>query len=163
MILDTMGNTVRNAPPHSGVRFSTSKYDAIQITLKTEVATSGNFYIAAGSHTNFSEDQDVSFRFNSGAWTTCVVPLSSAADYTGYLTKFRVDIGAEAGEKIEIKEIKAVKRGNSAVPFQLERVFHTYSDKLHEVVRIVAASEYSGGGSVLSKIVIPESNVNKII
>ncbi len=147
----------------SGVRFSTSKYDAIQITLKTEVATSGNFYIAAGSHTNFSEDQDVSFRFNSGVWTTCVVPLSSAADYTGYLTKFRVDIGAEAGEKIEIKEIKAVKRGNSAVPFQLERVFHTYSDKLHEVVRIVAASEYSGGGSVLSKIVIPESNVNKIV
>ena len=24
MILDTMGNTVRNTPPHSGVRFSTS-------------------------------------------------------------------------------------------------------------------------------------------
>ena len=147
----------------SGVSFSASKYDALQITLKTKSAANGNIYIVAGSHGSFSEDQDIGFRFNSGVWTTCVVPLSSASDFSGTVRGFRLDIGAEAGEKIEIKEIKAVKRGNSAVPFQLERVFHTYSDKLHEVVRIVAASEYEGGGQFCSMVTIPKESVSKLI
>lgn len=147
----------------SGVSFSAAEYDAVQITLKTEYANGGNIYIVAGSHAHFSEDQNIGFKCRTGDWTTCIVPISAAADYSGYVTGFRLDIGAEAGERIEIKEIKAVKRGDSSVPFQLERVFHTYSDKIHEVVRIVATAEYSGGGEFLSKTVIPKSSVNKII
>ena len=147
----------------SGINFRAADYDAVQITLKTQYASGGNIYIIAGSHGNFSEEQDISFKCRSGDWATCIVPVSVAADYTGYVTGFRLDIGAEAGERIEIKEIKAIKRGSSSVPFQLERVFHTYSDKVHEVVRIVATNEYSGGGKFLSQIVIPESKVSKIV
>ncbi|MBQ7698872.1 MAG: dockerin type I repeat-containing protein [Clostridia bacterium] len=147
----------------SGINFSAEKFDAVQITIKAESASGGNIYIAAGSHSNFSEDQDIAFRFNPGEWVTCIVPLNTAKDYTGNVTRFRLDVGSEAGELIQIKELKAIKRGNSSVPFQLERIFHTYSDKIHEVVRIVAVSEYSNGGSFSSQYIIPANNVNKLV
>ena len=148
---------------YTSLNFSANDYDAIQITLKTEYAQSGNFYIIAGSHKNYSEDQNIGFRFNSGDWVTCVVPLSTARDYTGSVTGFRIDMGAEAGELVQIKELKAIKRGSASVPLSLERVFHTYSDKLHEVVRVVASSEYASGGRFESRIVIPENTVSKLI
>jgi hypothetical protein len=145
------------------VKFDTQEYDAVQITLKTESAMSGSFYIIAGSYNGYNGDQHVNFKFNSGDWATCVVPLSAIPDYTGYVTGFRIDVGAETGENIEIKELKAIKRGASSTPFQLERVFHTYSDKLHEVVRIVATSEYEGGGTLSSRISIPADTVRKFV
>lgn len=147
----------------SAVNFDTSKYDAVQITLKTEASQSGTFYIIAGSQKGYNAEQHIGFRFNSGEWSTCVVPLSTIPDYTGFVTGFRIDVGDVIGEKIEIKEVKAINRGVSSVPFQLERVFHTYSDKLHEVVRIVAASEYEGGGRFETQFSIPAQNVRKFV
>ena len=145
------------------VQFDTKEYDAIQMTIKTESAQTGNFYIIAGAQTGYNGEQNVGFRFNSGDWVTIVVPLSTIPDYTGYVTGFRIDIGEANGEHVEIKELKAIKRGESSAPFQLERVFHTYSDKMHEVVRIVASADYEGGGSFMSTISIPESTVRKFV
>ena len=145
------------------VNFDTQEYDAVQITLKTESAMSGNFYIIAGAQNGYNGEQHVGFRFNSGEWVTCVVPLSAIPDYTGSVTGFRIDIGEATDEKIEIKELKAIKRGESSTPFQLERVFHTYSDKLHEVVRIVTTSEYDGSFTLSSRISIPADTVRKFV
>ena len=148
---------------YTPVSFSAEKFDAIQITIKTEAAQSGNFYIVAGSQRTYNAEQNIGFRFNSGEWTTFVVPLASIPDYTGTVTGFRIDVGEAEGELVQVKELKAIKRGDSSVPLSLERVFHTYSDKLHEVVRIVASGEYTGGGRFESKTVIPKSTVNKLI
>lgn len=145
------------------VEFSTDEFDAVQITLKAEAAQSGMFYIIAGSQTGYNGDQHVGFTFNSGEWVTCVVPLSTIPDYTGKVTGFRIDIGDAKGELVQIKELKAIKRGESAAPFRLERIFHTYSDKIHEVVRIVAEAEYDGGGRYESRMTIPEQNVRKFV
>ena len=147
----------------STVNFSTSDYDAVQITIKSEYTTSGNFYIAAGSQTGFNAEQHVDFRFNSGDWDTVIVPISVVPDYTGNVTRFRVDCGSQTGEKIEIKELKAVKRGVLAVPFSLERVYHTYSDKMHETLRIVATSDYTGGGRFETTVAIPAETVRKLV
>ena len=143
--------------------FSTELYDAVQITLKTEYATSGNFYIIAGSAGNYNADQHTDFRCISGQWTTIVVPLSVIYDYTGYVKGFRIDIGDHPGEIIEIKELKAVKRGEAAVPFALEHIFHTYSDKMHEVIRVVATGDYDKGGRLENEILIPENTVRKFV
>ena len=145
------------------VQFDTKEYDAIQMTIKTESAQTGNFYIIAGAQTGYNGEQNVGFRFNSGDWVTIVVPLSTIPDYTGYVTGFRIDIGEANGEHVEIKELKAIKRGESSAPFQLERIYHTYSDKMHEVVRIVATDPYEGGGTLRSLISIPESTVRKFV
>ena len=45
----------------------------------------------------------------------------------------------------------------------LDHTFHTYSDKLHEEVRVVASDNYTGGGSLETKYVIPSSCVNSVI
>ncbi|MBO4423870.1 MAG: hypothetical protein J5879_10540 [Clostridia bacterium] len=148
---------------HTSVTFDTAEFDAIQITIRAEASQSGSFYVAAGPHNGFTADQHVSFRFSSGKWSTVVVPLSSMPDYTGKLTKFRIDVGTEAGELIEIKELRAIKRGESSVTLRLEHVFHTYSDKMHEVVRAVADAEYTAGGVLQSQIVIPSDRVRKFV
>ena len=147
----------------TSVRFSTDEYDAVQITLKTEYSTGGNFYIAAGSHGGFNAEQHVDFYFTPGVWDTVVVPLSVVADYNGYVTGFRIDCGSKSGEVIEVKELKAIKRGDASVPFALERVFHTYSDKMHEVVRGVLTDDYTGGGKLETKTVIPADTVRKFV
>ena len=146
------------------VNFSTEKFDTVQITLKTESAANGNIYIIAGSQQGYSAEQHTDFSFTSGGdWVTCVIPLSLITDYTGTVRGFRLDCGATAGEVIEIKEIRAVKRGGSSMAFKLERVFHTYPDKIHEVVRAVSLYGYEDGGTLLTRTVIPAENVRKFV
>lgn len=145
------------------VKFSAEEYDAVQITMKAEYSTNGNVYIAAGAQTGFNAEQHTDFKLMQDAWTTVVVPLSHLPDYNGFVTAFRIDVGSQAGEKVEIKEIKAIKRGNASVPFALERIFHTYSDKMHEVVRIVATADYDNGGALETAAMIPADTVRKLV
>ncbi|MBQ3869411.1 MAG: hypothetical protein II777_02595 [Clostridia bacterium] len=145
------------------VNFSAEEFDAVQITIKSENTTSGTFYIAAGSQTYFNSEQHTSFRFDAGEWCTVVVPLSVMPDYTGKVTAFRIDCGEQAGEIIEVKELKAIKRGEASVPFALEHIFHTYSDKMHEVVRVVAVADYDKGGRLENSVVIPADTVRKFV
>ena len=148
----------------TAVNFSTEEFDTVQITLRTESAGNGNFYIVAGGKQGYSAEQHVDFSFTSaGEWVTCVVPLSVVEDYTGSVRGFRIDCGAVEGELIEIKEIKAIKRGDTSVSFKLERVFHTYSDKIHEIVRAVSLYEYDNGGTLMTKTEIPAGNVRRIV
>ncbi len=158
--------TVTNSnDPYLGtaVNFSTNDFDAVQITIKSEHAANGNFYIAAGSHPGFNSEQHVDFRFSPGNWDTVIVPISTVPDYTGNVTAFRIDCGTQKGELIEIKELKAIKRGDIAVPFALERIYHTFSDKMHEVLRIVATGDYDRGGRFETSVVIPADTVRKFV
>ncbi|MBP5208684.1 MAG: hypothetical protein J6330_09560 [Clostridia bacterium] len=157
--------TVKNANDpyvHCETNFSTQDYDSIQITIKTESSTSGVFYIAAGSYGWFNGDQHISFKFSSGDWNTVVVPISSIPDYTGTVKGFRFDCG-ETGETIQIKDVRAIKRGDASVPFALERIFHTYSDKMHEVVRVVLTDDYTAGGKLETITKIPVDTVRKFV
>ena len=45
----------------------------------------------------------------------------------------------------------------------LDHTFHTYSDKLHEELRVVASDNYTGGGVFETKTVIPKDTVNSLI
>lgn len=143
--------------------FSADKYNAVRITLKTEYSSYGQIFLIAGSKKTFSAEQYMPFKFTAGQWITVTVPLSSIPDYNGTVTGFRIDCGYQAGEQITIKEITAISRGTSSVPLTLEHIFHTYSDKMHEVVRAVAVGDYTGGGRFESKTVIPADTVRKII
>ena len=148
---------------YCGVSYSTEKYDAVRITIKPEISTVAYIYLIAGSQTNFNPQQITNFKCTAGKWTTVIVPFSSIPDYTGNVKGFRIDCGSQAGEVVEIKEIKAINRGGSTAPFALERIFHTYSDKMHEVVRAVATGEYSDGGRFETQTVIPADTVRKLV
>ena len=143
------------------VSFSADEYSAVQLTIRTEYATSGNIYIIAGSGTQFSDEQRVDFNCIAGQDTTVYIPLYVISDYTGTVTGFRIDCGYKSGEKIVIKEITAVNRGKNSAPFAYEHNFYTYSDKMHEMFRVIATDSYSKGDRFETKTVIPANTVRK--
>ena len=51
----------------------------------------------------------------------------------------------------------------SKAPFLLEHIFHTYSEKMYEVVRIVATGDYKSGGRLETSVVIAADTVRKVI
>ena len=148
---------------YTTVRFDTEKYDAVEITMKTERAEVGEIFLIAGGHDGYSAEQRTSFAVTPGEWTTVTVPLAVIPDYTGTVRGFRLDFGAAADEVVEISTLRAVKTGASSAPFALERIFHTYSDKVHEVLRVVATNDFEGGGRFESEIRIPADTVGAVL
>ena len=148
---------------YSSVSFSAEKYNALQITLKTEYETTCYVYIMAGSRREFSQDQMTSFHCIAGQENTVYVPLSFLPDYYDTVHAIRLDCGNKVGEHIEITEIKAISRGNDTIPLSFERTYHTYSDKIHEEFRVVATADYADGAKFETKVSIPEDKVRKIL
>ncbi|MBQ7698873.1 MAG: dockerin type I repeat-containing protein [Clostridia bacterium] len=146
----------------SKISFSADKYNAILLTIRTEYSTFGNFYLIAGSQTQYNNDQRVDFTCLAGRDTTIYVPLSGISDYTGTVKGFRIDCGIQSGENIVIKELKAISRGKDSVPFSFERTYYTYSDKMHEMLRVIATDNYTNGGRFETKTVIPADTVRKL-
>lgn len=148
---------------YSGVSYSADEFDAVRITINAEISAAAYIYLIAGSKENFNQEQMIGFKFIAGKKNTVVVPLSSLPDYTGTVKGFRIDCGTQGGEKVEISEIKAIKRKDITIPLALERIFHTYPDKMHDVVRVVAVSDYNDGGVLETQTVIPADTVRKLI
>lgn len=141
---------------HWNVSYNTNDYNAIQLTMRTEYATNATLYFKAGSYAGFNSDQIVSFSVAPGdEYCTYIVPLSSIPDYTGKVEAIRVDCGEKIGEKIEIKEMKAIKiNTTAATSMKLDRNLHVYGDKLHQQIRVVAENDTIGfkGFGALTKI-----------
>ncbi|MBQ1848555.1 MAG: hypothetical protein II135_11160 [Clostridia bacterium] len=148
---------------YASVDYSAEEFDAVKITINAEYSTVAYLYLIAGSAKDYNQPQMIACRFLPGKKSTVVVPLSSLPDYTGRVKGFRLDCGVQGGEHVEITEIKAIKCRDLSVPLALERIFHTYPDKMHDVVRIVATDDYENGGRFETETVIPADTVRKFI
>ena len=140
-----VGNT--NDPYfHWGVKYNAEDYNAIQITMRTEHASNVHIYLYTESTGGFNADQLTSFSVKPGdEYCTVIVPLTTIPNYTGKVEGIRVDCGSKVGEKIEIKEMKAVKiNTTAATTLRLDRNYHVYGDKLHQQIRIVANGDTKG-------------------
>ena len=126
-----------------GLCFPAAEYNAVQFSVKT-TSTKGELYFIAGSRTGHSGDQMVKFDLiGDGEWHTYTVVLTTVPDYTDVVTSLRFDIG-NGGNAVEIKNIKAVKLDTSAPAILLDRTFHTYSDKMNQVLHFVASQRVEG-------------------
>lgn len=158
-----------NADPYvnftPGFSVSTEQYDAVLITMRTEVAASAQIYFAAGSHSGIDGTQIVSFNIVPGeAFRTYLVPLSTAQDFTGNITALRLDVGTDVGEIIEISEIKLVKTIYSGVPtVVLDRTLHTYSDKLNQVLHFVTTGTVDNMTAYGMETAVEASRVNSLL
>ena len=122
------------------LRYSTEEFNAVAVTLKSEHSTSGRLYLVAGSYGGFNADQSVEFSISAdGEFHTVYIPLNMVPDYTGTLTRLRFDIGSKVGEQVQISSIKMVQLEASAPAVKLDRTYHLYSDKVNEVIRLVAS------------------------
>lgn len=123
------------------VSIDTKKYNALHIVLKCDAAQSGEVYIANGK--GFNSAQNVSFQIEPGTgFNSYVIPLNTIPDYTAAkMTALRLDIGAANGELVEISTLEAVHIDSDAPTINLDRVFHTYADKLHEQLHFVCVGD----------------------
>ncbi len=145
-----------------GLCFPAEEYNAVQFSVKS-TATEGYLYFIAGKSTGHNSDQQVRFDLEpNGEWNTYTVALNTVPDYTDMVTSLRFDIG-NAGEQVEIKDIKAVKLDTSAPAILLDRTFHTYSDKMNQVLHFVASEQVEGIKGMGYVTNIPADTVAKII
>ena len=126
-----------------GLCFPAEEYNAVQFSMKT-TSTWGELYFLAGGRTGHSADQMVKYDLiGDGEWHTYTVVLTTVPNYTEMVNSLRFDVG-NGGHKVEIKDIKAVKLDTTAPAIQLDRTFHTYSDKMNQVLHFVASEHVEG-------------------
>ena len=146
-----------------GISISSEEYDAIQITLKAEYSDILSVLLLVDGGSAFSPDRQLVHRFNAGEKTTVVIPFSAMKDLYGDITCIKLALGVKSKENIEISEMKLLKRGGDYYPLLLERSYHTYPDKMHEQLRVVANAVYKEKGWFGETIVIPANTVRKMV
>ncbi len=148
---------------YCGTKFSAEEYNALKVTIKTDIDSICYVYIMAGSYKQFNQEQMTKFQCIPGQECTVYVPLYALPDYTGNVMGVRLDCGKQTGDHIEITELKAINRANDTVPLAFERTYHTYPDKIHEEYRIIATDDYENGSKFETRTLIPADKVRKVV
>ena len=144
--------------------FSADTYDALLVTMRTEVAYNAAIYLAAGSHGGIDGSQVVTFSVTPGETSTYLIPLNNVADYEGTVKSLRLDVGDKGGEVIEVTEIKAVKTAPSNVPaVGLDRVLYTYPDKLNTAIHLVTTDVVKNMTAYGMETAIDKSRVKSML
>ena len=147
---------------NTNVNFSTSNYNTIQITIRSQEADSCSIYFYTDGVGGFNAEQCVSFKIIPGAAGTYTIPIGPVANYTGNVRGIRVDCGETVNETITISSLKAVYAENISSSIKYERTFHTYSEKLYDELRFVATQNITDISSVGIQTKIPTASVSKI-
>ena len=160
--------------PYFGVDMScsTNDYNAVRITMKC-TGNQGVIYFIAGEKTGYNADQKALFKLiNDGEYHTYIVPLdaslTSSSGNNGYsdvLRGLRISItGSEKGSELSVTEISLLKLEDSGAPdLLMDRNLNVYSDKLHQVIRLIAMSDVNGVEEVGSITKIAADTVDKLI
>ena len=141
-----------------------SEYDAIQFTIKSTKASQAQLFALTDEIQKFTSDNSLMFDVDpDGEFHTYTVMLHELPNTSGSLKGFRLDLGIESGEIIEVRDIKAVDISSNAPYILLDRTWHTYSDKVHQELHFVAPAGQSGIDAVGMITEIPENKVAKLI
>lgn len=134
------------------INFRASDFNILALTMKvdSQVSTSLGIYMNAGSRseaTSFSNDQYMGFTLEAdGEYHTYYIPIYRMPDYNGKVSALRFDFMTIQGAidaKIEISDMRLMNATINEGPegVAMARVFHTYSDKLHQTIQIVTNRE----------------------
>ena len=124
----------------SGV-FNADEFNNLQFSFKSGCVGFITLYIQTGSNKGHTNSQSYAFDvIADNEWHTYNVPLnkSTFSDYGGEVKRLRFDIGGAVGGEFAIKDVKMQMLEIDSVPLSLDRVFHSFPDKLHHEVHIVA-------------------------
>lgn len=126
--------------PYVGQRLK-SKVDennagVLRVTMVSDNVTRGYVYYFDAETGGFNAEQNSAFEIIAdGKEHSYLVPLSALK---GPLAGIRFDIDGQVGESVLIKKIES--GGFDSMDIRTDRVYHLYSDKLHQAYRFVAAS-----------------------
>ncbi len=152
------------------IKFSTEDYNYIAVTIKIDSKTDYNVafarcYVPTGAQTFPNEQQVADFCIPAdGEYHTIYIPIFRFADYTGEAKMVRLDLDGKLGDNFVIKELKAVKGSAGNAPYlSLNRLFHTYSDKLQQVIQITAQNNATDIEKIGMYTKIAANTVDKLI
>ncbi len=166
---DTVSFTIAGGDPYiytgDGSSFAADEYNAIQISICSTRATSASLYVLAGNATGHTDSQCVNFSLTpDGEFHTYTVFLANIADYTGNVSRFRLDINdGSVGDVISINGIKAVNASSDAPPIVFDRTLHTYSDKLNQVLHFMTETTVTGIDSFGMITTVAADTVDQLI
>lgn len=119
---------------------NTDTYNAVQITMTVESTTKVDFRYTTYATTDWAAEEDaghmVSFEtIADGAKHTYTVYFNETVD----IYDVRLDFNGAKGENVTLESINfvTIDLGN-APQLMLDRGLHTYTDKMHQVISIVA-------------------------
>ncbi len=111
--------------------------NAIRVKIIAENTATCNLYYYDTETKKFSGEQNSYFALKgTGEEEICYVPLDSLK---GDLAAIRFDLNGKHNDKFIITSIEAVRMGSS-LDVRTDRIYHIYSDKLHQEFRFVAAA-----------------------
>ena len=150
----------------SDFTFTAEDYNYLQIELTADMAANFELYIISGGNQDHTSKQGKVFVVNSGAntgFSTVTIDLTSIPDYTGEVSDLRIDLPTNDDFTVKIKSIKLLKvNGVEGPKLSLDRTFHTYSDKLHQELHIVATENTYDIDSIGIVTELDASKVNAI-
>ncbi|MBR6935478.1 MAG: hypothetical protein IKH41_08315 [Clostridia bacterium] len=138
--------TVTNpADPYAGRKLDRTvpeeEVDAVRIRLISDVDCSGEIYYFDTESGGFNGNQHTSFSIVGDGkehWYYVSLPALE-----GDLAGVRLDANGSVGDVFYITGIEAV-RSDTSMDVRTDRVYHVYSDKLHQALRFVAAAPLAG-------------------
>lgn len=144
------------------VDYSTGTYNALQITLSAENNQTVAVYLSRSEDAGYYHC--ITFDILGGVEKTYTVRVDSNENLANKtIDELRIDIGAKVGEEITISSMKAINvAGKPAPNVRLDRNYHVYGDKLHQQLRIVAASDLTGIRSFGTTTKIAKSKVSSL-
>ncbi len=166
---DTVSFTVSGGDPYiytgESPKFSAATYNAIEISIRSDRATSATLYFLAGSATGHSDAQSVNFALiPDGEFHAYTVFLSGVSDYTGMVSRLRLDLNdAAVGDVIAINGLRALKAESKVPPIVFDRTLHAYSDKLNQALHFIAKDTVTGISEFGMSTTIPADTVDKLI
>ena len=148
-------------------KVNTATYNSLRITMKTDSTSTVSLFVIAGEKESYNEEQRVDLTTKpDGKYHTYIVTLNDGviSDYTGYLKGIRLDFNGSAGDNIEISDISAVWVDNFGAPnVRIDRNFHTYTDKMTQVIRLFALSDVTNIAEIGMTTKIAADTVDKLI
>ena len=158
----------------SDFSYSAEDYNVVVLSVKAQQTSSMKIYYVSSDCPNpdkgHTDEMKVEFEITpDGEYHTYAVPIFKGAYYSGSISKFRVDFeGSAPGEEIFIKDMKLVKADTMGPDISLDRVFHTYPDKLHQELHFVSGSGQEGiaelgmitkiSADTVAKLVVKDKN-----
>ena len=152
--------------PYVCLDFSDS-IDGCNVVL-FDLTTSGSdaggqlFYVFTGGHAgSFNQDDSKTFPFTGGSKQTVAIYVADFEESSnGYLSALRFDINGKAGDTFKIENIRLAHINElGSVNCGYEQTLHSYSDKMHNELRVIFDTKSSDYKEFGYRYVIPAGTV----
>lgn len=120
--------------------------DYLEVTINsTGTTTSAELFISTTSGKGFNGEQRIGFAIKSNAKdNTYRLDLSGIKSQKEGIVGLRFDFGQTIGDSFTIKSIKLIGRKTSSLGYKVDKIFHFYSDKVHQEYRLFDNKKSSG-------------------